>query len=86
MSLARLSIFLGIVACIVGGLFFILPGNFVYSQMIASYVTTYGSLLFPGLGSNKNLEFYIQKSPTLLLGLIGLLLILGDLYSDIKRK
>ena len=86
MSLARLCIFLGIVACIVGGIFFILPGNFVYSQMITFYVTAYGSLLLPGLGTNKNLEFFIRKSPTIILVLTGLVFIIVGLYHEIKVK
>ena len=76
MTLARLCKMLGIVALLIGGVSFILPGEFLYSGGIISFISTYGSLIIPGLKSNPSLEFLVQKSPALLFMVLGLILIL----------
>jgi len=74
MTLARLCIMLGIVAFIIGVISFVLPGEFLYSGDIISFVSTFGSLLIPGLGSNPSLCFFVQKSPSFLFVILGLIL------------
>jgi hypothetical protein len=75
MTLARLCKMLGIVALIIGAISFILPGEFLFSEEIISFVSTYGSLLIPGLKSNPSLTFLVQKSPAFLFVVLGLILI-----------
>lgn len=76
MTLARLAKMLGIIALIIGIISFALPGEFLFSDEIISFTTTYGALLLPGLESNPSLEFFIQKSPAFLFVILGLTLIL----------
>lgn len=84
MALSRFIKFVGVMACIIGGIFFIMPGDFIFTQLTMSYVTKYGSLVLPGLGSNPNLAFYVEKSPTIILVIIGLFCILVGIGMDVK--
>jgi len=45
MTLARLAKMLGIIALIIGIISFALPGEFLFSDEIISFTTTYGALL-----------------------------------------
>lgn len=76
MKLARFAIMLGIVILLIGGIAFILPGEFLFSGNIISFVRTTGSLIIPGLASNPSLSFFIQKSPAFILIILGLILML----------
>ncbi len=86
MTVARFLIFIGVAACIVGGIFFVLPGDFVFTGMIMYYVTTYGSFIIAGLGSNPNTVFFVEKSPTILLVITGLIFILAGFGLEIYES
>ncbi|MDD5024790.1 MAG: hypothetical protein PHN79_06775 [Methanoregula sp.] len=68
------------------GIFFFLPGDFVFTEMIMYYVTTYGSFIIAGLGSNPNTVFFVQKSPTVLLVITGLIFILAGFGLEIYES
>ncbi len=84
MTLARLCKMLGIVALVIGIISFILPGEFLLSDDIISFVSTYGSLLIPSMKSNPSLAFLVQKSPAILFVVLGLLLILTGMIKGRK--
>jgi hypothetical protein len=84
MTLARFALMIGIVLLAVGGISFILPGDFLYSGVIVSSLTTYGALLLPSLKNNPSLVFFVQKSPEFLFIILGLVLILVGIVKSIK--
>ena len=86
MTLARLCKMLGIVALIIGIISFILPGEFLWSDDIITCVSTYGSLLVPGLESNPSLTVLVQKSPAFLFVVLGFLLLLLGMIKGRKEQ
>jgi hypothetical protein len=84
MTLARFAIMLGIVLIVIGGVSFVLPGEFMYSEEIIAYLTTYGSLIIPSLKTNPSLMYFVQKAPDFIFMITGLLLILIGLIKSIK--
>jgi len=64
----------GIIALVAGIIGFFLPGEFLYSPLLQSLLTTYGNLLFSGISYNPVVQMIIIKAPVILLALIGFLM------------
>ncbi len=75
MGLTRLIKWIGLVALAVGIIGFLLPGTFVYSPQIDSYLTRFGDVLFKGISSNPTITMLIAKAPVIGLALIGFVLV-----------
>jgi hypothetical protein len=71
MSVAGLVQKIGIVALVVGGVGFFLPGEFLYFPALQSLLTKYGDLLFSGISANPMVQMLIIKAPVIFLALIG---------------
>lgn len=71
MSVAGLVQKIGIVALVVGGVGFFLPGEFLYFPALQAWLTHYGDLLFSGISQNPMVQLLILKAPVILLLLIG---------------
>lgn len=84
MTLARMAIMLGIVLVAVGGIAFLLPGEFIFSRGIVDFITYYGGLILPSMKVNASLAWFVQKSPAFLCTICGLLLILAGGIKSIK--
>jgi len=74
-GLTRLIKWIGLVALAVGIIGFLLPGTFVYSPQIESYLTRFGDVLFKGISSNPTIKMLIAKAPVIGLALIGFVLV-----------
>ena len=75
MGLTRLIKWIGLVALAAGIIGFLLPGTFVYSPQIDSYLTRFGDVLFKGISSNPTVTMLTAKAPVIGLALIGFVLV-----------
>jgi len=74
-SLTRLIKWIGLVALAVGIIGFLLPGTFVYSPQIDSFLTRSGDALFKGISSNPMVTMLTAKAPVIVLALIGFVMV-----------
>jgi hypothetical protein len=66
----------GVAAFITGVVGFFLPGQFLYSPVIMTFLTQYGNFLFPGIAYNPAVNVLISKAPVFALIFVGLFLMI----------
>jgi hypothetical protein len=86
MGLARLFKWVGVVALAIGIIGFLLPGNFIYSPTLNTYLTQYGNAFFPGISSDTSVKILIAKAPAIGLALIGFVLIFWGFIRDLTES
>ena len=75
MRLAGIVQKVGLLALIVGIVGFFLPGQFLYSTLLVSLLSTYGDLLFKGVSANPMIIMFVAKAPVIIFALIGLCMV-----------
>ncbi|MFA4826269.1 MAG: hypothetical protein WC593_14045 [Methanoregula sp.] len=83
MRLTRLVKMIGLAALMGGIIGFLLPGQFVYSPEIESFLTRYGEALFKGISSNPMVMTFNAKAPVIILMVIGFILLFWGMVKEV---
>jgi len=83
MSLTRLVKFIGLVALIGGIIGFLLPGQFVYSPEIESFLSRNGEALFKGISSNPMVMTFNAKAPVIVLIVTGFIMLFWGMVKEV---